>query len=142
MSQDAQWAIDAIAKAGYRITQPRRVIVKALVASGAHITADDLAELVNESAPDIGRMTVYRTLDLLSELGLVQAIYQGTGAAHYVLMEGGGHHHLICSRCHRVVDFDDCLGDELVQAISKRYGFSAQSHLFEIHGVCSECTSS
>ena len=84
---------------GYRLTAARRKIWQVLVVSGGHVTADELVRLVRAEASGVGRMTVYRTLDLLNELGLIRPVYQGTGAAHYVLMDQGHHHHLICSTC-------------------------------------------
>lgn len=140
MSNDVEKLIEAISKAGYRITQPRRVILSVLVKSGAHISADALVDLVRETDPNIGRTTIYRTLDLLSELGFVNAVYQGTGAAHYILMKNGGHHHLICDSCHEVVEFDECFGSDVVRDICQRYGFNLHNHLLEIHGVCSNCS--
>ena len=114
-------------------------MIDCLVRSGGHISADELAMRVRETAPQVGRMTVFRTLELLSAMGLVQPIYQGTGAAHYVLMHTGSHHHFVCRRCHRVFDFDDCIEGELAQMLAERFGFRVQSHLLEVHGLCREC---
>lgn len=139
MSNDIDKLIEAMSKAGYRITQPRRVIISALVKSSAHISADALVDLVRQTDPNIGRTTIYRTLELLGQLGFVNATYQGTGAAHYVLMNNDGHHHLICDSCHNVVEFDECLSGDYVEDICQRYGFSLHNHLLEIHGVCSKC---
>jgi len=112
------------------------------VACDGHVSADDLAAQVREAAPQVGRMTVYRTLDLLCELGQIRPIYQGTGAAHYILMDGGHHHHLVCNRCHRVIEFDECASEPLVQRLSQRFNFQVQSHLLEVHGVCEACADS
>jgi len=128
--------------AGHRLTPARRVIIETLVRCGGHITADDLAAQVHKVAPHVGRMTIYRTLDLLTELGVARPIFQGTGAAHYILMAGGDHHHLICSRCHTVIDFDDCGSEGLMEILAAKFGFSVQSHLFEVHGLCKECRAS
>lgn len=124
---------------GHRLTAARQSILNVLVSSDGHVTADELVELVREQNPKVGRMTVYRTLDLLSELGLVRPIYQGTGAAHYVLMQNGHHHHLICSRCARVVEFDDCLLERLEETIGGRFNFQMQGHLVELYGLCPNC---
>ena len=126
----------ALHKEGYRLTEARRSILEALVDSGGHISADGLAEAVRQIAPGVGRMTVYRTLELLSELGLIRPVYQGTGAAHYILMENGHHHHLICSNCDRVIEFEDCLVEELARALGGRFDFKVQGHLIELYGVC------
>ena len=130
---------EAVGRSGYRMTAARRAIIEELVSCGGHITADDLAVEVREAAPNVGRMTVYRTLDLLCELGLIRPIFQGTGAAHYILLSEGSHHHFICNRCHRVIEFDSCQGGELAQVLGQELNFQVQSHLFEIHGLCQEC---
>jgi Fur family ferric uptake transcriptional regulator len=82
---------------------------------------------------------VYRTLDLLCELGAVRPIFQGTGAAHFILMADGSHHHFICNRCHAVIEFDDCFAADLTQRLADRFGFTVSSHLFELHGLCANC---
>ncbi|NJN44577.1 MAG: transcriptional repressor [Anaerolineae bacterium] len=130
---------NVLSKNGYRLTSARQIIIAALLHSGGHITADDLTVRVQADFPTIGRMTVYRTLDLLTELGLTRPIFQGTGAAHYILMAEGTHHHLICTRCHTVIEFDDCSTDDLLLDLATQFNFLVQSHLLEIHGVCTSC---
>lgn len=140
MNDQSQRLAGSLVKNGYRLTSARQAIVDALVASDGHITADDLAARVRESAPQIGRMTVYRTLDLLCDLGLIRPVYQGTGAAHYVLLDGGSHHHLICNQCYRVIDFDRCGASDLAQTIGRQHNFQVQSHLLEVYGLCEACS--
>ncbi len=130
---------DSITQNGHRLTTSRQAIIEALVESHGHITADELAERVRQIAPQVGRMTVYRTLELLCENGVVRPIYQGTGAAHYILMTDGSHHHLMCNRCHTVIEFDNCFADELEKTLSKQFEFKVTSHLLELHGLCSDC---
>ncbi len=123
---------------GYRVTAARRVILDTL-ADNDHVTADELTELVRQRAAGVGRMTVYRTLELLCDLGLLRPVYQGTGAAHYILMHDGHHHHLVCTACSRVVEFDDCALGDLEAHISQRFGFEVGGHLLELYGVCANC---
>src|SRR5690606_22872792 len=113
----------ALQAGGYRVTRARQLIFEALLESGGHVSADDLMAAVHGREPSVGRMTVYRTLDLLRQLGLVQPVYQGTGAAHYVLMDQGHHHHLVCSSCDRVIEFDECMTQEMARELGERYGF-------------------
>jgi Fur family transcriptional regulator, ferric uptake regulator len=124
---------------GHRLTPARRTILEALITSGGHLTADDLADLVRQEQPGIGRMTVYRTLDLLNELGLIRPVYQGTGAAHYVLMHDGHHHHLVCSTCDQVIEFEECVLEEIAQQLGGRFNFQVQGHLLEFYGLCEAC---
>lgn len=136
MSDNLQQALET---RGYRLTAARRVILDTLVRSGGHLTADELTERVRAEATGIGRMTVYRTLDLLCDLGLLRPVYQGTGAAHYILMADGHHHHLVCSGCNRVIEFDECAIGDLPARIAHRFGFRVDGHLLELYGLCGAC---
>jgi Fur family ferric uptake transcriptional regulator len=124
---------------GYRLTRARLSILDGLVASEGHVSADDLADIVHESDPMVGRMTVYRTLDLLTELGLIRPVYQGSAAAHYILMDNGHHHHLVCSACNQVIEFEQCVLREIEQTVRDHYQFEIQGHLLEIYGRCLDC---
>lgn len=133
-------ALHALLEArGYRLTAARRAILDTLVESGGHLTADELTDRVRRRAAGVGRMTVYRTLDLLCDLGLLRPVYQGTGAAHYILMQDGHHHHLVCSGCSRVIEFDECALGDLPARIARRFGFRVEGHLLELYGVCADC---
>jgi Fur family transcriptional regulator, ferric uptake regulator len=124
---------------GFRLTGARKSVLASLVNCDGHVTADQLAELVNAEDRRVGRMTVYRTLDLLLKLGLIRRTYQGSGAAHYVLMDEGHHHHLICSECDRIIEFDVCTLPELGGALSREYNFEIEGHLLEVYGRCQDC---
>ena len=129
----------ALEKRGYRLAAARAAILDALTDSGGHLTADDLTEMVRRRSTGIGRMTVYRTLDLLCDLGLLRPVYQGTGAAHYIILEDGHHHHLICSGCGRVIEFDQCALETLHDEIDRRFSFRVDGHLLELYGQCDAC---
>ena len=129
----------ALQARGYRLTAARRAILAALAESGGHVTADELAALVRRDAPRVGRMTVYRTLDLLCDLGLLRPVFQGGGAARYILLHDGHHHHLVCSGCGRVVEFNECALGDLIEAVSRRFAFQVDGHLLEFYGRCAAC---
>lgn len=129
----------ALSAEGFRLTTSRRAILAALVGCGGHITADELVERVHQQAPNVGRMTVYRTLDLLCQLNLIRPVYQGTGAAHFVLLHQGHHHHLVCGVCHTVIEFDDCVLAEIEKVVGQRFNFEVQGHLLEFYGLCAAC---
>ena len=129
----------ALARQGYRLTEARRVVFEVLVKAGGHVSADELSDLVHDAGSEVGRMTVYRTLDLLTELGLVRPVYQGTGAAHFILLVEGHHHHLVCTGCNRVVEVDVCILPDIEQGVEQNSDFEVQGHLLEIFGVCREC---
>ncbi|NHZ72635.1 MAG: transcriptional repressor [Aquificales bacterium] len=129
----------ALSENGYRMTAARKAILAAFVASHGHITADDLVDIVHQDAPNVGRMTVYRTLDIMCQLNLVHPVYQGTGAAHYVLLHDGHHHHLICSHCGKVIEFDECMVVEIETAVAQKFNFTIQGHMLEFYGLCAGC---
>ena len=124
---------------GHRLTTARQAILEVLIVSGGHVSADQLAEMVRAQSPQVGRMTVYRTLDLLSELGVIRPVYQGTGAAHYILMADGHHHHLVCTGCDCVIEFEECVLAEIEEVVSGRFNFQIQGHLLEFYGMCANC---
>ena len=129
-----------LAAQGHRATASRREVIGALLAFNGHMTADDLYVSMRENGSGVGRMTVFRTLDLLAELGVIRPIYQGSGAAHFVLLEDGHHHHLVCMQCDATVEFDDCtVADELSERLAAQHNFTIAGHLLEIYGVCAAC---
>ena len=139
MTTEVEALSNAITENGYRLTAARKAVIETLVECGGHVSADQLASKVRDVAPQVGRMTVFRTLELLGNLGMIRPIYQGTGAAHYVLMHEGSHHHLICIHCHRIIDFDECGSADLTQKLGQKFDFQVQSHLLEVYGLCKDC---
>ena len=141
MTMDAlQSAIRLLQDKGYRLTPSRRVILQTLLDCGGHLSADELVDRARAAAPGVGRMTVYRTLDLLNELGLIRPVYQGTGAAHYIWLHDGHHHHLVCSSCDQVIEFEDCVIEEVADQLGRRFNFQIEGHLLELYGVCGDCS--
>lgn len=141
MGDNARNLKQALQSRGYRLTAARQAVLDVLAESGGHLSADELAETARRREPGLGRMTVYRTLDLLCELELIRPLYQGKGAAQYVLLEDGRHHHLVCSKCDRVIEFKECAVEEIERMIGGRYGFDVRGHLLELYGFCIDCQS-
>jgi Fur family ferric uptake transcriptional regulator len=129
----------AIQLAGFRLTPSRRAIIAQLVAHDGHLSADELADQMAEGVPPVSRMTVYRTLDLLRELGEVRPVYHRAGAASYVMMPDGAHHHFVCDRCRKVMDFDKCLADTAAEELADQLGVVVTGHVLALFGLCREC---
>lgn len=124
---------------GHRLTTARRIVLETLVECDGHLSADELTSAVRIRHEGIGRMTVYRTLDLLCELGLIRPIYQGFRAARFVLLTDGRHHHFVCSKCDQVIEIDNCLIEELDPRLGGGIGFEVRAHLLEVVGICNSC---
>ena len=123
---------------GGRITSARRALVAALLSADRHVTADDLAEEVQRSHPDVHQSTIYRTLDALEELGVVDHVHLGHGRAVYHLADEV-HQHLVCERCGGVTEVPEELFDDLAGTLRARYGFTLRSNHFAVLGRCGAC---
>lgn len=128
-------------EAGYKITPPRLAVLEVIQREGEHLNPQEILEQAQAIHPQTGRATVYRTLELLTNLGIVRPIYVGDSGPTYIRAEGG-HHHLVCSCCGRVVDFEQCVADSMERELEERFGFRIQSHLLEFYGLCADCNKS
>lgn len=130
--------LDRLRTAGYKITPPRLAVLQVIEQDGEHLNPTEILKRAQAIYPAVGRATVYRTLELLTQLQIVRPIYVGESGPTYIRAEGG-HHHLVCAQCQKIVDFDQCVADQMVQELSERFGFTIQSHLLEFYGVCAAC---
>lgn len=131
---------------GLKVTHQRLLILSVLEQnSGRHMTAEDIYELVAGDYPEIGLATVYRTLQLLWDMQLVDRISLDDGCVRYEighLLEDEtkhNHHHLICRSCGRVIPFDADLLDDLEHHIEETAGFRVMDHELKFYGLCREC---
>lgn len=129
--------IDALRRKG-RVTTARRALLAALAHSDHHRTAEDLADEVRAGFPAVHRATIYRSLDALTEMGLIEHTHLGHGPAVYHLAEGA-HHHLVCESCGAVIEVPSALFDELSRTIRSSYGFEVTSRHFAVIGRCRQC---
>ena len=123
---------------GGRVTTARRALVTALLDADDHVTADDLAATVQAAHPDVHRSTIYRTLDALERLGVVDHVHLGHGRAVYHLADEA-HHHLVCEACGYVVEVPERLFDDLAAELQAQYGFTIHPRHFAVIGRCDAC---
>jgi Fur family ferric uptake transcriptional regulator len=124
--------------AGYKVTPPRLAVLQVVEQEGEHLNPSEILARARVIHPGVGRATVYRTLELLTQLNIIRPIYVGEHGPTYIRAEGG-HHHLVCSTCGKVVDFEQCVADQMVQELTERFGFQINSHLLEFYGLCASC---
>ncbi|HEU0113341.1 MAG TPA: transcriptional repressor [Thermomicrobiales bacterium] len=120
-----------------RVTSQRLVILEALE-PGAHLSADDVFARVEPLLPAVNRSTVYRTLELFRDLGLISETDLGGGVREFELLDAR-HHHLICRACGGQIEIDDALVAPLRTALRDRYGFVAGIDHLAIFGMCGYC---
>lgn len=134
---------------GYRLTVAREAILDVLSKTSKHLSAEDIYLEIHKTYPNIGLATVYRTLELLVQTGLVLKFDFGDHRARYELSESPKgtrhHHHLICTSCNRVIDYTDFIDDEIEllsrteKGLSQKFNFRITNHLIQFYGLCDKC---
>ena len=122
------------------MTEPRRAVLASLARRPGHATAEEVVEEVARDAPGVHRASVYRTLDLLAGMGVVQHVHLGKGSTTYHLTPSTGPHlHAQCTECGRLVDLPAELMDPLVQLLRRDHGFWLDPGHVALAGVCAQC---
>jgi Fur family transcriptional regulator, ferric uptake regulator len=133
----------AFRKFSERSTLPRQVIARSLIRlgkSGAVFSAEDLIRKLHKSNPRIGRATVYRSMEKLVGMKALDRIDFADGTHYYRLCGSGAHHHhLACTKCHRVVELDFCLQENQIAAIGRQQSFAIEDHAITLFGICKAC---
>ena len=135
-----EW-LDCLQENGYRLTAPRQAVVDVIASSLRLLTPLEVYELARERHPRLGLVTVYRTVEKLEELGLIQRVHQPFGCQAFVATAPGHQHLLICQNCGRVEYFsgDREKMDDLIAEVGHDSGFQIKDHWLQLFGVCSEC---
>jgi Fe2+ or Zn2+ uptake regulation protein len=129
----------ALRAAGRRLTAQRRLILQVLEESTGHLDADTLYDRVKARDPDVSLATVYRTLALLREMGLVEEHRLGQDHGHYEAVRQEPHYHFTCLRCDKVIEFDTPLVAQIVQALCEQEGVRVTSTHLHVSGYCPQC---
>ena len=137
-SEQAQAAV-LLEGVGVRPTRQRLVVLTELMREQNDVTAQGLHERLRARGERLGLATVYRTLGLLADEGLVDALSHHPGELCYRVCGQGHHHHLVCSNCHQVVELEECELDPWLERISEAHGFATTGHRLEVSGLCGDC---
>jgi Fur family ferric uptake transcriptional regulator len=128
---------------GYKLTPQREATLRVLLENEEdHLSAEDVFMLVKEKAPEIGLATVYRTLELLTDLHVVEKMNFGDGVARYDLRRDGyqhHHHHLICVHCGTVEEIMEDWLTDLEEKLETEFGFAVLDHRLDFQGICRSC---
>ncbi|KPJ69901.1 ferric uptake regulation protein [candidate division WOR-1 bacterium DG_54_3] len=131
-----------------RWTMPREVILEYLSRTSKHMSAKEIYAHLHRMYPGIGLTTIYRTLDLLVRLGLINKFEFGDGQSRYEFKSDKKkehHHHLICTKCGKIIDYSNFVEEELQlvkkteEELAKKYNFAIQDHNIEFLGLCEKC---
>lgn len=124
---------------GRRLTRQRRLVLRVLEESREHLDAERLYDLATSLDPNISLATVYRTLAILKEMGLVEEHRLGEGHAHFEATRSTPHYHFTCTACGRVIEFDAPQVAEVVERLSKQRGLQVTGAHFLVTGRCTRC---
>jgi len=140
MKDKEKTIVSRLRKRGYKLTPQRQAVLTAIANSQKHLTPAAIYARVRKEYPTIGLVTIYRTLGILTELGLIcQMSTKGNSRSYLLRRVPEHHHHLICSFCGTVVDFTKCDLNGLEQRLARETGFKIDYHLLEFTGCCQNC---
>jgi len=126
----------------YFITEPREAVIEYLTKSDSPVAIDEIIDAVETEG--INRSSVYRTVNLFEELGVVDKVLFRDGVNRVEMSSDFGgthHHHLVCQDCGQVIEFEECGIGNLQRIADIKHGFDVESHYMEFYGLCRECRS-
>ena len=132
---------------GYKITSPRKTILSVLEQLEGHPNAREVFNDLSSKSPDIGLTTIYRTLELCVRLGILKKYDFGDGHSRYEIAneKTDHHHHIICEKCSKVIEYRDFLNEEtalikkIQDKLEKKHHFEIKQHVLDFYGLCREC---
>lgn len=144
-----RWWHENFRDSGYRLTTPRQAVLSVLSGTSDHLSAEDVYFEIHKTHSNIGLTTIYRTLELLVQMGLALKFDFGDGRSRYELSDGPDgtehHHHLVCTGCGRIIDYTDYIDEEVEllkqteEGLSRKFNFKIKSHILQFYGICDKC---
>lgn len=139
MTTDLDTLAGQLRAAGHKLTRPRRAILRALLAAIHPLSPAEILAEGQAFYADLGLVTVYRTLEIMESLGLARPVHLADGCHGYALCTPGHTHHVVCQRCHAVVEIVGCDLDDFLASVAERTGYTITGHWLEIAGLCPAC---
>jgi len=127
---------------GLKSTPQRLAVLHVLHESSKYLSINDILDKTKEILPGTGLATIYRTLDVLVDLGLVIRVHFPDGCHSYAFSSDPHGHHMVCTRCNRIMDFEECPFDDYLDNLSTKTGFKIQNHFLQLFGECNHCSGS
>jgi Fur family ferric uptake transcriptional regulator len=141
LSPEVQTLALRLSDAGYKLTESRISVLDAAVALPDSFTAADIERWLIEDERSPGAASIFRTLKLLSEIGLLQRIH-GVEECHRYTLSNGHAHRIVCTDCGQLVEFEECTLSDLAAQLERNTGYRINTHLLEFFGVCPHCRNS
>lgn len=139
MEASAEELAEQLSTHGYKLTRQRRAVLAVITATEEHLSPAEIYRRAKADCPDIGLTTVYRTLDILAKLGLIKRVHFERGCHSYALASRGHRHHLVCTGCGNIVEFEGCDLSALLEVVASQTGFAIEEHWLQLFGKCPAC---
>lgn len=130
---------DFVKRKGLKFTSQRESILEEILNVKGHFEIEDMVKRIKEKSIPVSRATVYRTLNILKEMGLVNEVIKYKNKTIYEISLKQHHDHLICTKCGSIIEFSEEEIEKLQDKICKEYGFKPETHRLEIFGICKNC---
>ena len=135
---------EKLRETGFKITPQRRAVIDILLKHNSeHLSSEQIYDLVRVDCPEIGLATVYRTMQLLDEIGVISKLNLDDGCIRYEISlnknECHNHHHLICKNCSKIIEVQEDLLESIESKIQERYKFDIVDHDVKFYGLCEDC---
>ena len=139
MALDTDQIARTLGARGLRLTRQRRAVLEAVAGASSSVSPVQVFDAARERCPELGLTTVYRTLELLSEIGALRRVH-GPDHCEAFVPAGAAHGHtVVCSRCSRVMEFTDCDMQAVVDAAARQTGYRITEHFLQLSGECPAC---
>lgn len=141
MEKQFNFILGKLKEKGYKLTPQRKVVIDIILRDNhRHLNTEEIYEQVKKTYPNIGLATVYRTLIVLDELGIITRMNFDDGCIRYEMnSDEHQHHHLICKNCGRVIEVMEDLLEDLEVTVEQKYRFKIIDHNLKIYGLCEDC---
>lgn len=142
---ESDYLIKALVQNGYKTTTQRSLVYEILTENkDQHLSTEEVYELIKDKNPNMGIATIYRTLQLFEEIGLVYKHNFDDGCSRYEILSPNSqevhqHHHLLCKKCGKIIEVKEDLMNSLEEIIEKQYNFEILNHVVKFTGICNEC---
>lgn len=126
--------------AGHKLTSARLTVLRVIENAGGHLTSTEILNQVTLVDASIGRASVFRSLELFTRLSIIRPTFiESSMSPTYVLLPDGHHHHIICTNCNQVIEFENCGLNKLAQELERSLNVQLSGHLLEFYGLCADC---
>jgi len=132
---------DFIKEKGLKFTSQREVVLDEILDTKGHFEIEDIVHNIKKKNVNVSRATVYRTLNILKDMGLITEVIKFNNKTIYEISLKEHHDHLICTSCGKIIEFHEEEIEKLQNKICKDYNFNPSFHRLEIYGLCSDCSS-